>query len=471
LKRIACLFLGLALIGKSDCQSLNLSVQDTLLRLYNDNNYRGIYNLGSPEWKSRHDTAGVSGWLNWMHGQTGQILSSTIVSDTGKFHVIRWNGERKVTGFMFMPGDNGQFNDFYFTSFKVALSAAELQQVHSDNPLVTPMDSSIHRIVAAFMVYNKPVGVSIGIIKNGKSYTYNYGTVDKDARTLPTAASFYEIGSIIKTFTSLMLAKAVLDHKVSLQDDVRKYLDGDYSNLQYEGQPLRLVHLASYTSALPAYQILRPFDDSTPQSAAAFFKTYSIPAFLDDLKKVKLDTLPGTRYTYSTAGLNLLAYILSRVYNKSFPELIHEMITGPMRMRETKLYLSPAEHKRFPKGYDSKGAGQPDIYGPLDSLDLLHSTVNDMLIYLGQQIEDKDPAIQLSHQEFSSAPHNEAGLGWFLYQTPQGKAIGKGGNSVHMSCRAWAVPEKKIGMVCFTNSNQMDWGDLVDDIMAVLAKN
>jgi hypothetical protein len=53
------------------------------------------------------------------------------------------------------------------------------------------------------------------------------------------------------------------------------------------------------------------------------------------------------------------------------------------------------------------------------------------------------PAIQLSHEEFSNAPHNEAGLGWVLYQTPQGKAIGKGRNSVHMSCRAWAVPEKR----------------------------
>jgi len=52
-----------------------------------------------------------------------------------------------------------------------------------------------------------------------------------------------------------------------------------------------------------------------------------------------------------------------------------------------------------------------------------------------------------------------------------GSGIGKGGNSVHMSGRAWAVPEKKIGMVCFTNSNEMDWGDLVDDIMVILAKN
>ena len=231
------------------------------------------------------------------------------------------------------------------------------------------------------------------------------------------------------------------------------------------------MDLASYTSALPAYQILRSFDESTPQTAAAFFKTYAIDSFLTDLKRVKLDTLPGTRYTYSTAGFNLLAYILGRVYHKPFPELVQQLITGPMGMYDTKLSLSPKERRRFPTGYDAKGGEQPDIYGPLDSLDLLHSTVDDMLIYLEQQIAEKDPAIRLSHDQFSNAPHNEAGLGWFLYQTTNGKAIGKGGNSVHMSCRSWAVPEKKAGVVCFANCNQMDWGDLVDDIMTTLVKN
>src|SRR5580704_17581349 len=133
--------------------------------------------------------------------------------------------------------------------------------------------------MAAFMVYNKAVGISIGVIQNGKPFTYNYGTVDKRRQELPSSRSYYEIGSIIKTFTCLLLAKAVTEHKLFLQDDVRKFLDGDFSNLQYQGQPLRLVDLASYTSALPAYQILRSFDESTPQTAAAFFKTYAIDSF------------------------------------------------------------------------------------------------------------------------------------------------------------------------------------------------
>src|SRR5580704_3121949 len=149
MKKMAVLFISVALFGHGRAQSPSQSLQDTLLRMYNSNNYTGIYNLGSTEWKLRHDTACLAGWLGWMHGQTGRLLSSSLVSDAGKFIFFRWNGERKVTAFMlaFMleKGDHGGYNDFYFASFKQPLSAEELRQVYSDNPLKTPLDSAIHK--------------------------------------------------------------------------------------------------------------------------------------------------------------------------------------------------------------------------------------------------------------------------------------------------------------------------------------
>src|SRR5258706_4214227 len=449
----------------------NQALQDSILTYYNTNNYQQWYNLGSDEWKKTHSLNDVTGWLSWMHRQTGDLYSASLISDTGKFQLIRWDGAIKTTGFMFQPKTATTFNDFYFTTFKEPLSEAELKQVYSDNPLKIGLDSAINVVASKFMIYNKPPALSVGIVVNGAMHVYNYGTVKKGEHILPTANTYYEIGSIIKTFTCRLLAKAVIDKKVSLDDDVRKYLHGDYSNLQYQNQPVRLRDLASYTSALPAYQILRPFDESTPQAAAAFFKTYAVDSFLTDISKVKLDTIPGTRYTYSTAGFNLLAYILSNVYHKSFPELIQQYIAKPLEMKHTKSFLSGTDKKNFPEGYNAQGVLQPDITGPLDTLDVLYSTVPDMLLYLKSNIDTANPVIALSHQQFSDAPHNEAGLGWFLYKTSLGNAIGKGGNSVHMSCRAWAIPEKNAGMVCFTNNNQIDWGDFVDDIMKVIVKN
>jgi len=466
-KQLLLILVALTPVGTAFAQAGDDALQRSLVESYNRSDYQAFYSLGSEAWQSKHKLADITGWLNWMHGQTGQITGFSYVREKDNYAMIRWEGEHKVIAFLLQPGVNGRYGDFGFSTFKEPLSAAEISRVRSDNPLRTSFDSSVNKVVSQFVVYNKPVGLSIGLIRDGQSYTYNYGTVAKGRQELPTSRSFYEIGSIIKTFTALLLAQAVEDHKLSLQDDVRMYLKGNYDNLQHDGQPLRIINLADYTSALPPVQILRPFDESTPQAAAAFFKGYTIPQFLEDIQRAKLDTLPGTRYAYSTAAVNLLAYVLSQVYHKPFPELVREKITKPMGMRETKLYLTAADHERFPVGY-SAGGEQPDILGPLDSLDLLHSTVDDMLMYMRHQINEDTPAILLTHQQFSSSPGNEAGLGWFVYKTPYGKAIGKGGNSVHMSCRAWAVPEKKAGVVVFTNYNQMDWGDLVDDLMAAV---
>src|SRR5262249_26959036 len=157
----------------------------------------------------------------WMHGQTGQITGFSYVREKGSYAMFRWEGEHKVIASLIQPGPNGRYGDVDFSAFKEPLTAAEMSRVRSDNPLRTSFDSSVNRVVSQFVVYNKPIGLSIGLIRDGHSYRYNYGTVARDRQELPTSRSYYEIGSIIKTFTALLLAQAVEDHKLSLQDDVR----------------------------------------------------------------------------------------------------------------------------------------------------------------------------------------------------------------------------------------------------------
>jgi CubicO group peptidase (beta-lactamase class C family) len=468
-KALTTLFVCL-LTGGVLAQTNSKALIDSLTAFYNRGDYPAFYNMGSDTWKKGHDTAGIRGWLSWMHGQTGEIAQATYNRPEGDYQLIRWDGKLKTTGFILQQAEDGKFADFGFNTYKEPVPAEQLQAIPTDNPLKTALDSTVQRVAGAFKVYNKPTGLSIGIVFKGKTYIYNYGSISKSKQQLPTGSTLYETGSIIKTFTGLLLAKAVTGHKVALEDDVRKYLSAGYDNLQYNGHPLRLIDLADYTSGLPPVQILRSFDESTPQAAAAFFKEYSIADFLEDVQHVKPDTTPGTRYSYSTAGFNLLAYILSRVYNKPFAELTRENILRPIGMKETSLYLKPAARALFPQGYNASGDVQPDIYGPLDSLDLLHSTVSDMLRYLQYQVSEADTAVRLSHRQFSDAPHNEAGLGWFIYDTPAGRAFGKGGNSVHMSCRSWVIPSKQVAIMVFANNNQQDWGNLVEDITDYLTK-
>nr|WP_233173770.1 serine hydrolase [Pedobacter sp. ASV19] len=123
-------------------------------------------------------------------------------------------------------------------------SAQSIQkQVPTDNPLKTKLDSLVDQSVAPFMKSSSRVGLSIGIIKDGKPYHYNYGSTQKDKSELPTGNTVYELASITKTFGSTLLAKAVLDKKAGLNDDIRKYLKEAYPNLNYNGTPLSLIHI------------------------------------------------------------------------------------------------------------------------------------------------------------------------------------------------------------------------------------
>jgi len=72
------------------------------------------------------------------------------------------------------------------------------------------------------------VGISVGIIRNGQQYLYNYGSTRKDKQDLPTGRTVYELASITKTFGATLLAKAVLDKKVYLNDD-KKIFEGRLS--------------------------------------------------------------------------------------------------------------------------------------------------------------------------------------------------------------------------------------------------
>src|SRR5690606_15186702 len=86
--------------------------------------------------------------------------------------------------------------------------------IPADNLLKTKLDSLVNKSALPFMSESSRVGLSIGIIKDGKEYFYNYGSTQKEKQVLPTSNTLYELASNSKTFSSTLLARAVLNKKV-----------------------------------------------------------------------------------------------------------------------------------------------------------------------------------------------------------------------------------------------------------------
>ncbi len=113
----------------------------------------------------------------------------------------------------------------------------------SDSHGKIDIDRVVNEAANKFMTDRHSVGLSVGIIKDGRIRTYNFGEVEKGTKKRPSQHTIYELASITKTFTGVLLAQAVVEGKVKLDDDVRKYLDGSYPNLEFEGKPIRLFQL------------------------------------------------------------------------------------------------------------------------------------------------------------------------------------------------------------------------------------
>jgi len=263
----------------------------------------------------------------------------------------------------------------------------------------------------ASTILENPVvnAISIGVYRGGVAFTGHYGELDPGAGNRPTDATIYEIASVTKTFTGTLVAQAVLDGKFTLDTDVRELLAGDYPNLAFEGEPVRIRHLITHTAGLPANN--KPLEDLSGDNADGTLwreiyeaeKGYTKAAFLEDLKTVELTTKPGTDFLYSNVSANLMGHILERVYGKTFGELLDEKVFSRAGMTETWLHLPNDEETRLAGGYNGEGLSMPRL--PLaDTLwgaeGALKSTLPDMMRYAESQLDDERPLVQELRQKF-----------------------------------------------------------------------
>ncbi|HEY8959194.1 serine hydrolase domain-containing protein [Chitinophaga sp.] len=334
--------------------------------------------------------------------------------------------------------------------FFLFLSSIHAQaQVTTDNLRKTKVDSLVQSALTVFMQDTRRVSAEVGVYTGGQTYIYRYSK-----STLPDINTPYEIGSISKTFTGYLLAKAVVNKKVKLDDDIRFYLNGDYPNLQYKGRAIQLKHLITHLSGLPfllpdSRDLFQQPEDSIPGIINAQQQDYSTAAFLNDLHQVQLDTVPGYHFKYSNAGAQLLGIILERIYGMSYAELVRKFITRPQHMKHTTALLPD----NAAKGYNQRGRIMP--YNPpmMAAAGGIYSSVDDMLQYIRLHADETDPSAKLTHQPAWGDINNFAiGLNWQMNKTSNGlRRIWQSGGTFGFASYCVVYPERNTGIVILTN--------------------
>jgi CubicO group peptidase (beta-lactamase class C family) len=260
----------------------------------------------------------------------------------------------------------------------------------SNNPMHTPLDKAVDKAAQEFRLYAR-FSFAIGIIKNGKRFVYLYG--QQDENKLPTKETQYEIGTLTESFTTALLAQALLDKKLAMEDDIRKYLPEKYEHLQYNGVPITVRDLANHTGGLPDMPVdvgfLPEYEPGYPE------ESFTDDWFYKSLHNVRLDTLPGYKYQHSKWGVAILGHMLERVYGSSYTDLVKRFITGPLKMEKTGcLNVSEGGNIAYPHASSFTPLRLTDqgLFSPAGGLS---SSIGDMLIYLDAQLNGKLPSTKL----------------------------------------------------------------------------
>jgi serine-type D-Ala-D-Ala carboxypeptidase/endopeptidase len=257
-------------------------------------------------------------------------------------------------------------------------------------------------------------GVAIGVLKNGVPRVFGWGTAQAD--------SIFEIGSITKTFTGLLLAQMVAEKRVRLDEPVRALLPPGTVG-RPAGAEITLLDLVTQHSGLPRLpDNMAPAD---PQNPYADYRALSLYQFL---ARHGVARPADAGFAYSNLGLGLLGQALANRARTTYPKLLAEEVTVPLHLEDTVVSLSTGQQARFIQGHTPRGrpAGGWD-FDAMAGAGALRSTAGDMLRYLEAQLHPQawpataagpagtlGAALKMSHEPRADADNGvRIAFAWF----------------------------------------------------------
>lgn len=350
---------------------------------------------------------------------------------------------------------------FKFCLLSTALLSAGCKSNHEPTK---DLGADIDEVAATLIEQPLLHSTSIAVVYRGQEFIRHRGNMEAGRPGIPTDATRYEIGSLSKTLAGTLMANAVLEHRLSLDDDVRMYLREDYPNLQYKGDPIRIRHLLSHTSGLPnmlperANTVLADFTDQrTPGELNGIYAGYGKTEFFKDLHAVEIHQAPGKDYAYSSTGTELVAHILETVYKSDYESLLRGFFRDSAAMADLKIKLSETEASQLAIGYHSNNpvptTPMPQL--PWGASGNVKATVPEMVKYLEFQLADNS-VVQESHRtlvEFDS----EFSIGYFWNiiagDRLKGPYYAHHGGVPRSQCYIYILPKYDLGIFVITNQS------------------
>ena len=325
-----------------------------------------------------------------------------------------------------------------------------------------PDDEEIRRILRERIDEQKrSVGIVVGVAEAGERRIVGHGQLATDSPTGVNGDTVFEIGSITKAFTAILLADLVGEGAVELETPVQRLLGPDVTMPTRNGAEITLLHLATHSSGLP-----RLPSNMRPGNAANPYADYTVAQLHGFLSSHELERDVGEAVEYSNLGAGLLGHALALNQGTDYETLVSTRLLDPLGMSDTSITLLPSQRERLAIGHSVQLRPVANWDLPtLAGAGALRSTVNDMLTFVEANLGLRESALQEamadSHQSRRDfqAPGMRIGLGWVI-RSGHGRDLHwhNGGTGGYRSFLGFDL-ESQTGVVVLSNS-----GDSVDDL-------
>jgi len=316
-----------------------------------------------------------------------------------------------------------------------------------------PSNEEIRKILSERLGINSDrIGIVVGVIEPAGRRIVAHGSLGENDPRPVDGDTLFEIGSISKVFTALLLADMAQRGEVAITDAAAKYLTSTKMP-ERGGKVITLEDLARHRSGLPRLPSnldatknpLNPYADYTVEQLYEFLSGYTLPRDI------------GAEFEYSNLGMGLLGHILSLAAGKDYETLVRTRICDPLGMASTGIAPSDAMKSRLALGHDASFRPTPNWDIPtLAGAGALRSSANDMLSFLeallGLKESSLDAAIKATlGKRTPSNPGMEIGLGWLMRPKADSEIIWHNGGTGGYRSFAGFDPKARTGVVVLSN--------------------
>lgn len=363
------------------------------------------------------------------------------------------------------------------TAVATILLSGQVAAGDQARPPTTSASSAIDSIVEQRMKEVGMVGLGAAIIVNKKVvWTKGYGFADKEHTVPFTPNTIMNVGSIAKPFLGVAMMRAVQEGKLSLAEDINKYLPFRVVNPHHPNETITLRHLATHSSSITdrweVYSGTYYYGGDSPEPLGRFLGQYLARDGKNYSPDNFLDAKPGARRDYSNIGSGLAGYIVERAFGEPLNVYTRKHIFTPLQMTRTGWFLSEVDLANHSTLFVSQnghiipiplygGTTYPDggVRTSVADLSKFFIALLSGGEYQGARILDSGSTAEMLRFQFTDAnrpenfPAADGNSGLFWRTKFNGTRVGHGGNDPGIQTEMLSDLSKEVGVILFVNTS------------------